>query len=223
MAADAQRDRPSGARAVVEALSLVGVEVAFGLPGVHNLALWRELHGSAIRVLGVRHEQTAAYAADGYARASGRLGVALVTTGPGAANTLAAVGEASASHSPVIVIATDVPVSLRRPGVVRGLLHESRDQAALFAPIAKAALEVGSAHEIAATIDRAAAIALTAPAGPVYVGIPADLLDAPVHRRDADAGRARDRGSRSPMPGRWRRPRGPRRRPRRCRRARSDR
>ena len=56
------------------ALEDAGVSVAFGLPGVHNLALWRELNGSPIRLVGVRHEQTAAYAADGYARASGRLG-----------------------------------------------------------------------------------------------------------------------------------------------------
>ena len=66
----------TGAQAVVQALEELGVEVAFGLPGVHNLALWRELDRSPIRLVGVRHEQTAAYAADGYARVGGRLGVA---------------------------------------------------------------------------------------------------------------------------------------------------
>ena len=115
-----------------------GVEVAFGLPGVHNLALWEALRASPIRLVGVRHEQTAAYAADGYARATGRLGVALTTTGPGAANTLGAVGEAWASRSPVLVIATDIPSTLRRPGVYRGVLHETTDQAAMFAPVTKA-------------------------------------------------------------------------------------
>ena len=98
--------------------------MAFGLPGVHNLALWRALGESPIRLVGVRHEQTAAYAADGYARTTGRIGVALTTTGPGAANTLAAVGEAWASRQPVLVIATDIPARLRRPGVWRGVLHE---------------------------------------------------------------------------------------------------
>ena len=87
----------TGAALAVGALEEAGVELAFGLPGVHNLSLWRQLNGSPIRLVGVRHEQTAAYAADGYARATGRLGVALTTTGPGAANTLAAVGEAWAS------------------------------------------------------------------------------------------------------------------------------
>ena len=99
----------TGADLVVQALEDAGVQVAFGLPGVHNLALWRALGDSPIRLVGVRHEQTAAYAADGYARAGGGLGVALTTTGPGAANTLGAVGEAWASRSPILVIATDVP------------------------------------------------------------------------------------------------------------------
>ena len=111
----------TGADLAVAALERAGVEVAFGLPGVHNLRLWRALNGSPIRLVGVRHEQTAAYAADGYARASGRLGVALTTTGPGAANTLAAVGEAWASRQPVLVIATDIPTSARRHGVWRGV------------------------------------------------------------------------------------------------------
>ena len=169
----------TGARAVVETLAALGVDTVFGLPGVHNLALWRELAESPLRLVGVRHEQAAAYAADGYARASGRLGVALVTSGPGAANTLAAVGEAGASHSPVVVIATDVPLALRRPGVVRGLLHESRDQCALFEPLVKRAEDVAAADALATAVERAARTALAAPSGPVYVGVPADLLDAP--------------------------------------------
>ena len=78
---------PTGAQLIVGLLEREGVEVAFGLPGVHNLALWEALRDSPIRLIGVRHEQTAAYAADGYARATGRLGVALTTTGPGAAKT----------------------------------------------------------------------------------------------------------------------------------------
>src|SRR3954463_700894 len=104
----------TGAQLLVAGLEAGGVDVVFGLPGVHNLALWQALGESPIRLVGVRHEQAAVYAADGYARASGRLGVALTTTGPGAANTLAAVGEAWASRSPVLVIATDVPTTVRR-------------------------------------------------------------------------------------------------------------
>ncbi len=135
---------PSGAQVIVDSLEAAGVEVCFGLPGVHNLALWEALRRSPIRLVGVRHEQAAAYAADGFARATGRLGVALVTTGPGAANTAGAVGEAWASRSPVLVVATDIPTTLRRPGTYRGALHETTDQSALFAPITVARHRVSS-------------------------------------------------------------------------------
>jgi len=161
----------------VAALEDARVEIAFGLPGVHNLPLWRELNGSPIRLVGVRHEQTAAYAADGYARASGRLGVALTTTGPGAANTLAAVGEAWASRQPILVIATDIPSTARRPGVWRGLLHEATDQAAMFIPVVKEAIRAHTADEIGPAVARAARTALEPPARPVYVEIPTDLLN----------------------------------------------
>src|SRR5688500_3443981 len=168
----------TGARAAVAALEDAGVSVAFGLPGVHNLALWRELNGSPIRLVGVRHEQTAGYAADGYARASGRVGVALTTTGPGAANTLAAVGEAWASRQPVVVIATDIPTSARRQGVWRGVLHEATDQAAMFMPVVKEAIRVHSAGEVGPAVARAIQTAIAPPARPVYVEIPTDLLSA---------------------------------------------
>ncbi|WP_240687263.1 thiamine pyrophosphate-binding protein [Amycolatopsis suaedae] len=150
--------------------------MAFGLPGVHNLPVWEALAATDVRLVGVRHEQTAGYAADGYARATGRLGVAVVTTGPGAANTLAAVGEAQASGSPLVVIATDVPSTLRRPGVVRGVLHETSDQAAMFAPLTKGQFTVETAGDIAPALYRAARLALAPQSGPVYVGIPTDLL-----------------------------------------------
>ena len=177
----------TGAALAVAALEEAGVELAFGLPGVHNLPLWRELNGSPIRLVGVRHEQTAAYAADGYARATGRLGVALTTTGPGAANTLAAVGEAWASRQPVLVIATDIPASARRPGVWRGVLHEATDQAAMFAPVVKEAYRVTRAEDAGAVVAAAARMALAAPARPVYVEIPTDLLAAGAeHEQHAD-------------------------------------
>src|SRR5919206_655563 len=142
----------SGAQVIVELLEAEGVEVCFGLPGVHNLALWEALRESSIGLIGVRHEQAAAYAADGYARAGGTLGVALTTTGPGAANTLAAVGEAWASRQPVLVIATDVPTGLRRPGVWRGSLHEATDQGAMFEPVVKRVLRVRSAASLGAAV-----------------------------------------------------------------------
>jgi thiamine pyrophosphate-dependent acetolactate synthase large subunit-like protein len=169
---------PTGAQLVVELLERRGVELCFGLPGVHNLALWEALRDSGIRLIGVRHEQAAAYAADGYARATGRLGVVLTTTGPGAANTLAAVGEAWASRSPVLVIATDIPSSLRRPGAYRGVLHETTDQAAMFGPVVKAAHRALAAGDVAAAAAAAVRDALAAPERPVYLEIATDLLAA---------------------------------------------
>src|SRR4051794_36611843 len=163
---------PTGAELITQALEDAGVEVAFGLPGVHNLALWDAVRRSSIRLVGVRHEQAAAYAADGYARATGRLGVALTTTGPGAANTLGAVGEAWASRSPILVIATDIPSSLRGEGVYRGILHETDGQADMFRPVTK------SVHFGPLAAREAIADAQRAPARPTYLEVPTDQLAA---------------------------------------------
>lgn len=179
----------------MDTLIELNVEVAFGLPGVHNLPIWDALGETGIRALGVRQEQAAGYAADGYARATGRLGVALVNTGPGAVHTLSAVGEAKASASQVLVIATDVPSVLRKPDTVRGVLHETRDQAAVFEPLAKAAFTVDHPGAIVPVLRRAARIALRPQSGPVYVGIPADFLTEEVAHHDgiADAGQIVER------------------------------
>jgi thiamine pyrophosphate-dependent acetolactate synthase large subunit-like protein len=176
----------TGAQLVVAALKRGGVEVVFGLPGVHNLALWPALADSAIRLVGVRHEQAAAYAADGYARASGKVGVALVTTGPGAANTLAAVGEAWASRSPVVVIATDVPTALRREGVHRGLLHEVPNQRAMFEPVTKATLRAEHPEALGGLVTEALVRATAAPSRPVFVEVPTDLLSSEVAAGSAE-------------------------------------
>jgi acetolactate synthase-1/2/3 large subunit len=170
----------TGAQVIVSELERAGVEVCFGLPGVHNLALWEQLRSSSIRLVGVRHEQAAAYAADGYARATGRLGVALTTTGPGAANTLGAVGEAWASRSPILVIATDIPSGLRRAGEYRGVLHETAGQSAMFAPVVKSVHLGLSPDAVADAALAAVAAASQAPTRPVYLEIATDLLAAEV-------------------------------------------
>src|SRR3954449_9131342 len=145
----------TGADVLVSALESLGVEAVFGLPGVHNLPAWEALRESPIRLIGVRHEQAAVYAADGLARATGQLGVAIVTTGPGAANTLAATGEAWASGSPVLVIATEIAAARRRTGVYRGVLHETRDQRAMFLPVVKDGWTVPTAARIASCVEHA--------------------------------------------------------------------
>lgn len=182
----------TGAQHLADALNALGTEVVFGLPGVHNLPLWEALASTDIRLVNVRHEQTAGYAADGYARASGRLGVALVTTGPGAANTLAAAGEALASAAPMLIIATDIPSTLRRPGVVRGVLHETSDQQAMFATVTKGGFTVRGADQVAGTIRRAARLALQPQSGPVYVGVPTDFLSARAPGREPPPSHAKE-------------------------------
>ena len=186
--------------AILEFLAAQGVDVAFGLPGVHNLAFWSaepdrrgladapgqpdsgglaDAPGRTVRIVGVRHEQACVYAADGYARATGRLGVALTTTGPGAINALAAFGEAAVSGVPVLLISSDVSTALRSPDGPRGILHEMGDQAAPFAALGRPARTVASADEALAAVADAMALTLSAPRGPAYIGIPSDILNAP--------------------------------------------
>jgi len=186
----------TGAEHLVRCLIENDVDTVFGLPGVHNLPVWEALRTSAVRLINTRHEQAAAYAADGYARSTGRIGVALVTTGPGAANTLAAVGEAGASGTPLLIVATDIPDALRTPGIHRGVLHESRDQRAMFAPVVKDGWTATKADEIVPLLRRACALALSAPQGPVYLGIPADFLRASTP--ETPGGRPE---TREPLPG----------------------
>ncbi len=170
---------PSVANMVLHELGNAGAETVFGLPGAHNLAFWRGAPGLRTpRLVNVRHEQTAVYAADGWARASGRLGAAVVTTGPGAANTMAAFGEAAASGSPLVLIASEVPLRLTDMRM-RRTLHQSRDQAGMFGPLAKAIFKPRSPQEVAQDIGRAMAAALSAPRGPVYMDVPTDVLSAP--------------------------------------------
>jgi thiamine pyrophosphate-dependent acetolactate synthase large subunit-like protein len=169
---------PTGGEVLVAALRALGVEVAFGLPGVHNLAAWKAFPSSGVRLVGVRHEQTAGYAADGYARATGRLGVALTTTGPGAANVVTATGEAWAGHSPLLVIATDIPTTARRAGQFRGVLHETTDQASFFRPVTKQCVRIENVDELYEKVVLAGRNALRAPRRPVYLEIPTDLLSA---------------------------------------------
>lgn len=176
--------------AILELLAARGVDTVFGLPGVHNLAFWSSepdsggsasAPGQTVRIVGVRHEQACVYAADGYARATGRLGVALTTTGPGAINALAAFGEAAVSGVPVLLISSDVSTTLRSPEGPRGILHEMGDQAAPFAALGRPARTVTSGEEALTAVAESMALAMSAPRGPVYVGIPSDILNAPWH------------------------------------------
>src|SRR5579864_2155546 len=119
--------RVTGGQAIVDCLEAEGVEVVFGIPGEHTIPLYDGLfHTPSIRHILARHEQGAGFMAEGYAMASGRVGVCITTTGPGAFNALTAVAEAYGDSMPVLLICSEVD----RPfiGTPRGITHESKDQ-----------------------------------------------------------------------------------------------
>ncbi len=169
---------------ILDILWKAGVRETFGIPGVHNLAFWNALSAGRPSIRSVRHEQTTVYAADGLARTTGGLGVAFTTTGPGAANTLGAFGEAAVSNSAVLVISSEAPIKLRKPELSRGLLHEMTDQSSLFSPLAKKD-DAGKALAISALTGETAIKAaqylvtelLKSPRGSGYLGIPSDVLN----------------------------------------------
>ena len=117
----------TGGAAVVAALAAHGIETVFGIPGTHNLAVYEGLAGqSDVTHILARHEQGAGFMADGYARASGGVGVCLSTTGPAALNVLTPLGTAFADSVPVLSVASEIPS--RGLGLGKGCLHECVDQ-----------------------------------------------------------------------------------------------
>jgi len=164
----------TGGHLVIECLQALGAEVAFGLPGIHALAFWEALRSSPIRSLNFRTELNAGFAADGYARVSGRPAPLLLSTGPGALNALAALMESASAHVPVVAIASQIPSDLI--GKRRGFLHELDDQLACFAPIVKWTARAASLEQVPELLAQAWRHSLTPPSGPTYIEIPVDLL-----------------------------------------------
>jgi acetolactate synthase-1/2/3 large subunit len=166
----------TGGHVVVESLESLGAEVAFGLPGIHALGIWEALRTSELRTIALRTELSAGFAADGYARVSGRPVPLLLSTGPGALISLASLMEAATSHVPVVAIASQIPSGLVGRG--RGYLHELPDQLASFAPVVKWARRAASAGELPELLAEAWRVAATPPSGPVFLEVPVDVLTA---------------------------------------------
>jgi acetolactate synthase I/II/III large subunit len=164
----------TGGSLVAECLEALGAEVAFGVPGIHALAIWEGLRTGSIRTIGLRTELSAGFAADGYARTSGRPAPLLLSTGPGALISLAALMEAASAHVPVVAIASQIPRDLIGAG--RGFLHELPDQIASFAPVVKWCARAESAERVPELLAEGWRRALTPPSGPVFVEIPLDVL-----------------------------------------------
>ncbi|MFB9763523.1 thiamine pyrophosphate-binding protein, partial [Nocardioides kongjuensis] len=165
----------TGGEALVASLAAHGVEVAFGIPGTHNLEIYKHLPAHGVRHVSTRHEQGAGYAADGYARTTGRVGVAIVTSGPALLNAATAVGQAYSDSIPVLVVSPGLP--LRHPATGNGLLHETRDQQAAMAAVAAASLRPTSVAEIPTAVAQAFSIMTSGRPRPVHLEVPLDVLE----------------------------------------------
>src|SRR3954463_13904799 len=164
----------NGAHALVAALEAHGVEVVFGIPGQHALSLWEALDSSPIRTVVVRHEQAAAFAAVGYARTSGRPGVCITSTGPGAFNAFAGMGEADASSHRVLHITTQVPSDAGE----RGWMHETVGQSGAFQAVTRHHVRPRTPAALAAAVDEALCAIASRP-GPAMIEAMTTVLTAP--------------------------------------------
>lgn len=185
-----------GADIVVECLKSEGVEHVFGLIGSAVIDVTDAIYRTpGMRFIPFQHEQGAAYAADGYARVTGKPGICLVTVGPGATNALTGIAQAYVESSPVILISGEVATTVRGKGSSNW--HEI-DQLSVFRPITKLATRIDRVERIPEIIRQAFRVATAGRKGPVYVGLPRDVQVAtsavPVPPPTAYRAQARPRG-----------------------------
>ena len=165
----------NGAQALARSLTREGVEVVFALPGVQIMDAFDALyHEPSIRLVLVRHEQSAAYMADGYARTTGKPGVALVVPGPGALNTTAAIGTAYATSSPVLLVSGQIDSPSL--GQNRGALHEIAEQLDVFEHLTKWRHRTTEGAEIPDMVHTAMEHLTTGRPRPVEIEVPWDVL-----------------------------------------------
>lgn len=165
----------TGGDLVVETLQGLGATTVFGLPGQHALGVFDALRRSSLDYIGLRVENNAGFAADAYGRITGEAAPLLLSTGPGALTSLAALQEAAAASAPVLAISSQVPTAALGGGR-HGYLHELADQQASFRGVVKSVHGVRTQSQIPSAIAAAWQSALTVPHGPVWVEIPQDVL-----------------------------------------------
>ena len=169
--------RMTGGEAVVRSLVFEGVRAVFGLPGTHALAMFDALHDAPeIRSVTTRHEQGAAYMADGYARASGDVGVCLTSTGPGALNCLSAMATAFADSSPVLNVSSQIQAS--GIGHSKGYFHDVGDQIGMFGEVTTWRARAGSPTEIPWLVHEAMDSMRNGRPRPAALEVPMDVLNA---------------------------------------------
>ena len=137
----------NGGAAVVETLAAHGVETVFGIPGTHNLELYRHLSTNGVRAITPRHEQGAGYAAGAYAWVTGRPGVVVTTSGPGLTNAMTAAATAYAESQPLLVISPGMPTGTE--GRDLGQLHEAKNTSAAMDQLVQWSRRVRSSDEAA--------------------------------------------------------------------------
>ncbi|MFC1901191.1 thiamine pyrophosphate-binding protein [Chloroflexota bacterium] len=165
----------TGAEALKTTLEREGVEVIFGVPGVHIMGLMNALYQSEeIRWITTRHEQAAAFMAFGYARTTGKLGVLMVVPGPGAFNACAAIGTAYAASTPLLLLAGQI--ASPNIGKNAGVLHEVTEQLEVFRPITKWNTRIMNVTDIPGTVQAGVNQLRTGRPRPVEIEIPFDLL-----------------------------------------------
>jgi acetolactate synthase-1/2/3 large subunit len=167
----------TGAEVVAAQLRAEGVDVVFGLPGIQLMHLLDAIHREpSIRFITTRHEQATTYMADGYARTSGRPGVAMVVPGPGVYNAGAGLATAYACSSPVFLLAGQI--EQHGLGAAMGLTHEIDDQLDVVRPVTKSAARVLRADDLASAIRQGFATMLDGRTRPVEVEMPPEVLQA---------------------------------------------
>jgi acetolactate synthase-1/2/3 large subunit len=163
----------SGAGSLVRSLEALGVEVAFGIPGGAILPAYDPLYDSKVRHILVRHEQGAGHAATGYAQATGKVGVCIATSGPGATNLVTPIADAYMDSVPIVAITGQVA----RPAIGTDAFQEA-DIQGITLPITKHNFLIQSPEEIPRILAEAFHLAATGRPGPVLVDVPKDVLQA---------------------------------------------
>ena len=160
----------TGSKILLECLLQEGVDTIFGYPGGTVINIYDDLMDSPIKHILTRHEQAAVHAADGYARATGKVGVAIATSGPGATNTITGIATAYMDSIPMVVITGQVPTPL-----IGNDAFQEADVIGLTRPITKHNYLVRDVKDLAVTVKKAFYIARTGRPGPVVIDLPKDV------------------------------------------------
>src|ERR671919_788167 len=175
-------EMPTGAEALIEALIFEGVDTIFGYPGGAVLHIYDEIWRARDRITHylVRHEQGAVHMAEGYARSTGRVGVVLVTSGPGATNTVTGLTDALMDSVPVVCLTGQVPTHM-----IGNDAFQEADTVGITRPCTKHNYLVKSPDDLARVIHEAFHVARSGRPGPVVIDLPKDILmgRAPYRRR----------------------------------------